>query len=286
MREWGKEFFTVWLPAFRRTALCLLVLLGLSLPASVAQNRIVKLLLENRIQELEKIHKSPSLLKKLDAQSRRVLTALFTTDAQVAVATYERFVHEHPETEYVPVLLEKIGEYQFARGLYNTARATFSYLVRKYPNHRLADRARLQWIRCWQAIGQQDSVRKLLRQFSSYRVTKQFALLSSVDLSSREAESYQDGYRARRKTETSGGIFTLQTGAFSSYSNAKIQKQFLENKGYRADIFSKEVGGRRYFVVCVGSYGSEGEARRKARLLKRRYGIRARIVRFSELKRL
>ena len=78
-------------------------------------------------------------------------------------------------------------------------------------------------------------------------------------------ENIQNGRKSRN--------YTIQAGAFRNLKNAHIRKDRLIEKGYNARI-QKEVKGKPFYSVCVGSFKTKGEAEGEALKLAEMEGIK------------
>ena len=257
---------------------------GLALAAALGMEGRVyaqpPLLREYEQGNLKKLEQWLQSDRGLDDFSRVFLRNLFSKDAAAAVAAYKSLIKKNPQGPAVPLLLERIGQYQFSTGLYHSARETFSVLAKVYPESPAAERALYYVARCWQAIGRSDSTAKALgllrKRFPDSRY------LSLISLPPPEERPLPSAGKA----EPLAPVFTVQAGAFSTYSNAKIQRQFLENKGYRTRIYLKEVQNRTFYVVCTGRFQDRTRAEKYARRLRKRYHIQYQIVDLNTLKKL
>lgn len=245
-----------------------------------AQETVLRSYERGDIHRLEQLRSRKGT--QLDGYSRRFLDNLFKQDAALAISGYKSLIKERPKAPVVPYLLERIGQYQFSLGLYNTARETFQFLASHYPNQPSGERALYYVARCWQAIGRTDSSRFAISTLRNRYPRSPYLQLMQL----RPGVLVESPAAAKKKSAPGPSVFTVQAGAFTSYSNAKIQKQFLENKGYKAEIFLKEVGNRTFYVVCTGRFDEEEGARKFADRLKRRYHIQYQIADLKLLRRL
>lgn len=69
--------------------------------------------------------------------------------------------------------------------------------------------------------------------------------------------------------------YSVQTGSFTKWSNAKKLCNDLNNKGFEANIYTARVGNKRFYRVRVGQYSRLGDAEDMARMLRNRgYSIK------------
>ncbi|HUN64718.1 MAG TPA: SPOR domain-containing protein [Bacteroidota bacterium] len=68
--------------------------------------------------------------------------------------------------------------------------------------------------------------------------------------------------------------FSIQAGAFASQANADKLQQKLRAGGYRTDVYKNFLGGKKlFYLVWVGSYHSEEEAKPDLASLKSKFNI-------------
>jgi hypothetical protein len=250
-----------------------------------SQSRTFRLYERNEIARLELLLADGELGDSSDL-SVLFIQAIFERDGDQAVARIKELVRQEPRSKIVPAQLERLALHQFAFGLYNTARETFLFLTEEYQRTAYAERGLYYVARCWQAIGKTDSSNATLRTFRREYPRSRLIELAAIDLTERaKTEESQLADPADRVSEAIP-IYSIQAGAFSTEANALIQKQFLENKGYRAEIYIKYVAARRFFVVCVGRYDSQQEAKDRGEVIARRYRIEYQIVDLSQLRQL
>ncbi len=75
-----------------------------------------------------------------------------------------------------------------------------------------------------------------------------------------------------------GGNYLVQVGAFSKESSAINLIKKLRAKGYHASMTPVKRGGKTFYKVFVGPYGSDTGARHALELLKKREGITGYLV--------
>lgn len=240
-----------------------------------------------KLYEQDEIRALRQQLKKKPSTGNNFFQAIFTKDAGRAISQMKKIVAADRNTPLLPAVIERIALYQFATGLYKTSQGSFDYLAKKYKNTRYGELGLFYVARSYQAIGKTDSshlvLEELLRQYphSKYGKLALRELQNNVTTVPPEKEKTEPVKTIATVNSMRG--FTIQTGAFSSTSHAKIQKQFLENKGYSAAIYQKWVGKRRFYVVCLGKFKKKEKAESYGRSIAQKYHLDYRIVDFSQL---
>ena len=60
-------------------------------------------------------------------------------------------------------------------------------------------------------------------------------------------------------------------------------KQFLEDKGYQALIYSKWVKKKKYYVVCIGKYEEKERAEKFGGDISKKYRVEFRVIDLKQL---
>lgn len=181
------------------------------------------------------------------------LDAVMTKNAPTAASKLSALIEKHPKSKYADAAVYRLYSYYYAIGLYNTARTQFQFLKENYPN-------------------------------SPYLRINEF----EIPL---EDESFAETKKETPKTETKKPEtkteelnikynFTVQAGAFINYENALNLKSEFQNAGYFSEIREKSVGGTLMFVVVVGQFNSENEARSFSQRINKEFKLDSRIINY------
>lgn len=234
---------------------------------------------KNQIEELQYLLNQDEWANSSKVSIEFIRT-IFNKSGEDATEKLKILVQEYPRAREIPAIIERIAFYQFASGLYNTARETFLFLAKKYPNEEYGERALYYVSRCWQAIGTADSARSNMNRFQRIYPRSRYNDIYQLTLNQERSAVAK---RSADKKRSSKPIYSIQTGAFSTNANATIQKQFMENKGHRAEIYIKYVNNRKFYVVCVGKFDTEEEAAKRGNVIDRRYRTKYQVVDLSLL---
>ncbi len=79
--------------------------------------------------------------------------------------------------------------------------------------------------------------------------------------------------RVESKAEGGEGLWSVQVNAFPDERSAQIWVDRLKNKGYKAYMVEAELGGRTWYRVRVGEYGTREEAEKVEEQLKSRENL-------------
>ncbi len=184
----------------------------------------------------------------------KYLKALLHEDGNEAARLYKEIVYSSDYSELKDDALFKLYQYHYSRGQFSESDKYARMLRESFPES--------EYVNYLQ--------RKNLSQ-SRIPVEQSFQQKFLNDTSQTSEQSFQN---LQSQSFTSG--FSIQVGAFSTYSNAiRFASQF---QNYSTKISEKESGGKRLFVVLVGNYSTESEARNILQLLKNQYKVDGIIV--------
>ncbi len=217
--------------------------------------------------------KLPELLRKYsDDPGVLYLQALLTTDGAEAVRQYQKIVDTYPNSVWADDALYKVYKFYYAIGLYRTAELKLEQLRTNYPNSRYISGRTLPETTAEEKITGTASKETTVELPQRETVPPKPATDVAASPSSLEQRP-APVTPAKAEPPKVAGQFTLQVGAYSTAANANRQKAFLDYHNYPADVARKVSGSRELFVVYVGSFVTEEDARRTGDELKRSYSI-------------
>lgn len=225
-------------------------------------------------------HKARQLLLQIDENQKETDSFLFlkgclSTDGDSAVACYEKLLQTYPNSQYSDDALFKLAQLKYAQGLYLTSRKQFSQLLKEYPRSGLHQQCNY-WIGlCYQATGKTDSAQiqfqNALRDFPPTN-------LSSIIRQDLDALEKQQSAEKEIASQTHTITYAVQVGAFAHQNNALLRKSFFENDGYQVNLRTKLIEGTTYYLVWIGSFNNDTEARAFGEQLKTKYGVNYTLV--------
>jgi len=174
-------------------------------------------------------------LEKMKQQNPRdpsviYLDALMTTDGKKALEKYKTISEQYPNSKYADAAVYQIYCYYFASGSYSTSNTYLEKLRTDYSN---------------------SSYLKLINNKSA-----DAGNLSPQKNSNKEMIEGKTGTEKKELFK-----YTIQSGAFLVQANAeKLNKSFL-NSGLKSEINEKKIGGSTFFIVNVGKFKTEDEAK-------------------------
>jgi tetratricopeptide (TPR) repeat protein len=181
----------------------------------------------------------PSLLTKYQNDPGVLyLQGVLTSDGSEAVKIFQSVVDNFPKSEWADDALYKAYQYYYSIGLYKTATRKYDQLKQAYPS-------------------------------------SPYLALGELSLANQEAEAVEKPGSAQ---DADNGTFAVQVGAFSTAENANKQKRFFHNVGYPVEVLNKVKRGRSYYLVWIGDFKSDDEARKFGSELKRKYRIDTIVV--------
>lgn len=240
-----------------------------------AQSRIFRWYEDNELERLEALLDDDEFLNR-DGEDVRFLKTIFEKNGNDAVEKFKALIRSGPRSAGMPAVIERVALHQYASGLYNTARTTFLYIADNYGRTPFGERGLYYAARCWQAIGRTDSTRLIVGRLRRRYSRSPYLAMLDIDLTASRSEP---GSIKLAENELGSSLtFSVQAGAFLTEANARIQKQFLEDKGFQAEIYAKSVERQKYYVVCVGRFNNKLDAENQGNEIQKRYRIDYQIV--------
>jgi cell division septation protein DedD len=203
------------------------------------------------------------------------LQALLTTDGAEAVRLYQKIVDTYPNSVWADDALYKVYKFYYAIGLYRTAELKLDQLRTNYPNSKyISGRAASE------TLAEDKSGGPETKEPDTTRETPQAKEQAPPSIKQQPAPVTPAPISTPADVEPAAPLqrYTLQVGAYSTAANANRQKSFFDYHNYPADVVPKMLGTRELFVVYVGSFATEDEARKTGEELKRSYSIEYMIV--------
>ncbi|MBX2991548.1 MAG: SPOR domain-containing protein [Bacteroidetes bacterium] len=256
-----------------KLSIVILTLVALTGVASFAQSPNIETyiaLIENGQADLVR-NELPSLLNQHPKNPGVLyLQALMTTDGAEAVRLYQNIVDNHPTSEWADDALHRVYKFYYAIGLFRTADLKLEQLKRDYPDSK--------YVAGLSPAAPVISEQKTATAQASATVSEP-PTTPSIEISQPESTPRSEEVKPPvTQPPASPGRFTLQVGAFSTYENADKQKSFFTYHNYPAEVAQKSSGGRELFVVYVGSYSTDADARATGDAIRREFNMNYIIV--------
>lgn len=218
------------------------------------------------------------------------LKAYIEIDGERAVQLYQQFIQQFPNSEYTDNALLKLAQYYYAVGSYIAAREYLDNLIDQFPNSSAIPLAKYSAARCLLAMGYYDSAEKELKEFIKKFPNSPFKTLAQQELNlpreqaqseSVAKETTEDKNKFDKLIQFSQGLgrYTLQIGAFGKRDNAAKLKESFSQKGYDVDITTKYLSDQLLYLVWIGEFETEDQARRFGDDLKNRYDVTFQVIR-------
>lgn len=217
--------------------------------------------LKKVIQEIEKgeTEKARIILVSLEKDNPnssevKYLKALLTEDGVEAARLYKEIVFSSDNSDLKDDALFKLYQFHYSRAEFNESDKYARMLRETFPQSEYVNYLQRKNLSQSRLQAQQNFQQKIL-----------------IDTSQNITQSTQ------QQVQSSSTLnFSIQVGAFSTYSNAiRFASQF---QNFTTKISEKNSGGKRLFVVLVGNYKSESEAKNALQLLKNQYKVDGIIV--------
>lgn len=177
----------------------------------------------------------------------KFLKALLSEDGTEAAKLYRDVAFSFEEIDLKDDALFKLYQYHYSRGEFNESDKYARMIKESFP--------------------QSEFVKYLKRENPSSSLIPVEQKFEQKILSDTSKQNVQ----TRSITIPSQGKYSIQVGAFSTEANAqKFASQF---SGYSTKIREKEISGKILYVVLVGDFESENDARQEMQTLKNKFKV-------------
>ena len=197
------------------------------------------------------------------------LEALLTTDGSAATRIYQAIVDSHPKSEWADASLYKVYQFYYSLGLYKTADLKMAQLQREYPDSK--------YLKNHTEIAQVSPLPAKLDTIVAAPDTTPPVQTHSTT-SPKVPVVIPPPASVGTATEKPMGKFALQVGAFASQPNAERLQRTIQALGYRVDIVPRQRTDRTMYLVWIGNYASEAEARAAATELREKHALDTMLV--------
>ena len=211
--------------------------------------------------QFDKLENAIKNLKGEEKEEAAVLylRALIETDADKALAVYNRILEQDTETINAERALLRVAQYYYIKGLYIQSADVLKRIIIHFPDSFYAKKAKDQMVIIRDAFGERVKSAPAMEGEGLPSETKESA---GKSLSSHKGEQY-----------------VVQLGAFSSKRNASRLTAVLKERGFKdIDIIAKVITGRKLHLVWYGNFRTKSEAVRSAEIIKKALSINYRIV--------
>ena len=219
------------------------------------------------------------------------IEAYLKTNGSKAIKVYEKIIEKYPNSNYCDNALLKTGQYYYLIESYLSAQHNLEQLINDFPKSPFVSEAKYIIAKCSIATGYYDSaeydLKSIIRRYpqtpfksAAVKELKRLKRLKFIDkdIPTQEIPEQDDDVHLIADDDFSSGKYTVQIGAFGAKKNAKGQKEFYYNKGFKSSIHSKYVNGRLLYLVWVGEFDYEHEALKFGRKMKEEHGTSYRVI--------
>lgn len=214
--------------------------------------------------ETYQFDKLEDAIKKLEGKEKEnaavlYLRALIETDADKALATYNRVLELDTKTITAEKSLWRVAQYYYIKGLYFQSADVLKRIIIHFPDSFYADKAQKQII--------------IIRDEFGERIKS----TSTIDDEKTSPEETKPTEISTLSTE--GKRFVVQLGAFGINTNALKWAAVLKERGLKNVIVkAQDMPGRMLHLVWYGNFKTKMEAQKRAEQIKKALGIHYIIV--------
>jgi len=257
--------------------------------------------------QFELAQKALDLLEKKSRKKDSVLflKGLIAEEADQALNYYEQLIQKYPDSEYTQKALFRTAQLKYAQCLYKSSLLIFLNIKDSDPKSVMLQESHYWAGLCYMTLNQPDSAvihfGRVIMEFPSRDVTRLAAQeLQSlkIKIPALSEDKTVSDHMDQRPSESAfhesissvtnpvaspasslpATHYSIQIGAFSNQSNALARKNFFESKGYPVSLRSKSVSGNRLYLVWVGDFTNESEARSFGKQLNDTFGTSTTLV--------
>jgi tetratricopeptide (TPR) repeat protein len=259
---------------------------------------IILMIQQGRLTEAQ------NALEQLESSSRQkdsvlFLKGLIAKDADEATEYYQNLIQSYPSSQYTQKAVFRLAQMKYAQGLYRTALLLFLKVRDDDHQSAILQESRYWAGLCYMAMKQSDSAVVQLRRVISDYPVREISRVAAQDLKSlgaplsdsEEATNQPSDQPAPPSEELPEVLsepavtsekpsisYTVQVGAYSNPSNADARKQFFEAEGFTVQLSSKTRNGQTLYLVWVGAFSTENEAREFIKSLREKYGTSSTLI--------
>lgn len=289
----------------KRLLFSISILISISVTRSQNLTRYFELLEEGKLSEVRA--DIDQLLAQFPNHAGVMFLAAQSQErAEDAVMAYKKLIQNHPNSKYADDAMLKVGEYLYARGLYTQASAQLAKVPRIYPRSEHIQRAIDLQINSLLAIGEKDSITTYLeiyqkefpyldfnynyktgqplvtRPMENEVITASEEELSEAIVKPVSSATKKNESKVKEKSKPVPRPYVVQVGAYGSEVNARRQKQRLEQAGYEVELWPITVSGKKLQAVQIVRFETRKEASQVGDHLKKNFGFNFMVVKRGE----
>lgn len=194
------------------------------------------------------------------------LQGRLATNGVEALRHYQNLVDNFPTSEWADDALYKIYQYYYAMGLYRTAELKYQQLKNDYPTS--------PYVTGKPSVilpKEEEPVPTISTKENQNTISREDS--ASVNVKNSEIKDAE-----KPSLPKTVGKYTLQVGAFSTFTNAKKQKTFLEEHGYQVEICNTIRANKNLHLVWLGSFENRESALTVKNEIKMKFNIDSIII--------
>lgn len=237
-------------------------------------SQLTTLLKAGRLEEARAVIRKMTETEKA-SDKYLFLHAWFSLDADSATIIYQQLIDKFPQSVYIDDALFRLAQLKYAQGLYKTSLTSFKQILSGHLQSPLHPQC-YYWIGlCYQAMDFPDSAKTFFQMAGTDNPDSHLSEIAQDELKRIHENRPKD---QNTEIDPIPESFSIQVGAFSSQTNALINKSFYENEGYRVHLRTKMRNGQQMYLVWLESFSTREEAEEFGETLIKKYDITYLIV--------
>ncbi|OQX85641.1 hypothetical protein B6D60_07515 [candidate division KSB1 bacterium 4484_87] len=220
------------------------------------------------------------------------LEAYLELDGEKAATVYQKVAENFPESHYAEAAMMKLGQYFFIKKSYQRSRFWFDKVVKKFSKSKFIPVASYFSAVCSRILGDKKKAEKTFKKFIKKYPDHLFAndaqraleqMRSGTDSLVVSPEPIEEVFQLPNTQNRPEDLpFTVQVGAFTDRRNAVRLQEKFSSLQYEVKIVPRIISGKRLFLVHVGAFASDRQAKQYGGFLQERFGVSFRVVKRND----
>lgn len=207
--------------------------------------------------------------------------AIIETNAENSIVAYNKVVEKFPRSDFAAKSLFKLGQYNYSKGLYVSARESFLKLLNDFPDSPLFAKSAYFAASCLCASKKINECSDELKRFISEHDDSELLNLAQLDYEELRPGPQQFTVSPKELRFDKNAKFTLQMGVFTKPNNAMNYRNFFTKLNLPAVIRKRKMRNKPIYFVLIGSFQDKNTAEKMGEKLRHQHGKPYRVVKIK-----
>ena len=191
--------------------------------------------------------------------------ALIEEDGEKAIELFSKYYEIDKEEKYDELLIKKIADYNYSKGLYIKAASWYKIIPEKYPKSEYLESSINYYLNSLLVSGNYEEVEQLIIDYK-----KKYPKINFND--------NKENKNKDNKNKQSNVTYSVLVGSYEQYKIALDYKRMLSKEGFLCRIEDVQINGQNYYALKIGYYKNKKTAENILKRLKSRVGITNAII--------